>query len=134
MEALFPSPPTRHTWGAVMANGAAMVPVAVDEAQFRFDGKPIDGPLHRQHPGIEDVQLVDLLRRDSGHAAGDGGLGDGAEQGIPPLRRQLLGVVEAGEVDLPGQYDARRRTPGPPRARPPPRPPPQRAVRPLFHC
>ena len=68
-----PVPAHQAHVGRVDGHAAAVVPVAVDEAQVRRDGKPADGPLHRQHPGVEDVHLVDLLRRDSGHAVGDGG-------------------------------------------------------------
>jgi len=69
--------------------------VAVHQHPVRRQPQALDGALHREHGGVQDVELVDL---------GDAGLGDAerqrmradlVEQAFAPGRAQQLGVVEA---------------------------------------
>ena len=82
-----------------------MVPVAVDEAEVRPGGQAADGPLHGQHPGVEDVQLVNLLRRGKGHGPRLRLSGNLVKENFPFFLGQFLGVVQAGNFHLPGQDD-----------------------------
>ena len=87
---------------------AAVVPVAVDESRIRSDGQALNGPLHGQHPGVENVHLVDLPRLHTGHAPGNRLSGDDFVQGFPLFLRQLFGVIQAGDVQF-SRQDHRRR-------------------------
>jgi hypothetical protein len=92
------------TWGGD-GNPAAVVPAAVDEAEVRFQREPVDGPNHSKHPGVEDVHLVDLLRRGKGDAPRFRLSGNETIEGLPFFLCQLLGIVEAGDLEFPWQYD-----------------------------
>ena len=71
----------------------------------RSGRQPVQRLLHGQHPGVENVHLVDLRRLHPGHAVGDSLGGDDLIKGLPLLFRQLFGVVQAGDVQFPWQDD-----------------------------
>ena len=58
--------------------------------------KVIEGTVHGEDTGIEDVYLVDFLGSDNADSPGDCITLDYLAQGIAPLLGELLGVVEVG--------------------------------------
>ena len=46
--------------------------VAVDQRQVRGNGQAVNGPLHGQHPGVQNIEGVDLLRLRPGDGPGHG--------------------------------------------------------------
>ena len=56
--------------------------------------KAIEGTVHGEDTGIEDVYLVDFLGSDNADSPGYGIALDYLAQGIAPLLGELLGVVE----------------------------------------
>ena len=58
--------------------------------------KAIEGTVHGEDTGIEDVYLVDFLGGDNANSPGYGIALDYLAQGIAPLLGELLGVVKVG--------------------------------------
>ncbi|MNG04421.1 hypothetical protein D3C84_875490 [compost metagenome] len=69
--------------------------VAIDQRQLRRHAEPLHRTLHRQHGGMQDVQLIDLLHLGTGDAPGKGLLADFVEQRIAARFRELLRIVQA---------------------------------------
>ena len=68
--------------------------VAIDDDGLRANHQLIQGTMHRKDGGIEDVDLVYLLRGDDSHGPGNGITFDDLPELITALLRQLLRVVE----------------------------------------
>ena len=66
--------------------------------------KAIEGTVHGEDTGIEDVYLVDFLGGDYSHSPGYGIALDYLAQGIAPLLGELLGVVEV-DITVVGRED-----------------------------
>ena len=64
--------------------------VTVDDDGLRTDGELIEGPVHGEDGGIEDIDLVNLLRRDDAHGPRYRIALDDLPQLITALLRQLL--------------------------------------------
>ncbi|CSC77444.1 Uncharacterised protein [Vibrio cholerae] len=41
--------------------------IAINQYQIRLNAQPCDGALHCDHGGLEDVQLINFLRRTAPH-------------------------------------------------------------------
>ena len=76
---------------------AAVIPVAVHQHQLGGRLQAVNGPLHGQHPAVENVQLVDLLCLCPSHAVAHRLLSNEVKEQVPPPGRHLLGVVEIGQ-------------------------------------
>ena len=68
--------------------------VAIDKDQLGGDLQSRHGALHRQHGGMQDVELVDLLRSGATDGPGERFLFDLVKQGEALLLGELLGIVE----------------------------------------
>ena len=85
----------------------AAIPVSVDQGKVCGRGKPVDGPLHGQYPGAEDIGLVDLPFIRPGHRPGRRLFPDAVKEAFPALWAYLLGVVES--LQLPFRRQDHRR-------------------------
>lgn len=83
----------------------AVVPVAVDQRKAGCGLQAVDGHLHGLNAGAEDIGGVNLLGLYPGHRPGHRHGSNRVVQGIPPLGRHLLGVVESLNGALGGQND-----------------------------
>ena len=69
-------------------------PVAIHDDCLRTHLQLIQRTMHRQYRGVEDVDLVDLLRGDDAHRPGHSIALDDLTQLVALLLRQLLRIVE----------------------------------------
>ena len=78
--------------------------VAIDDDGLRADGELVEGAVHGEDGGVEDVYLVDFLRRDHADSPCHGVAHDDLAEGVALLLSELLGVVEGG-VFIVGRED-----------------------------
>ena len=85
--------------------GIFLETVAVDEQVLRTDGELVDGAVHGQERGVEDVDFVDFLRRDDAHGPRQGLPLDDLAQSVSLVLGQLLGVVQQFVAEILRQDD-----------------------------
>lgn len=76
---------------------------AVHKNAIGWDAKPLDGTAHGEIGGLQDIDAVDFFRRSLANAMGNSDFGDPRVKARPPVRREYLGVVQAGNHDIPGK-------------------------------
>ena len=91
--------------GGVGQGAVGLEPVSVDDDGLRSHGELVEGPVHGEDGGVEDVYPVYLLWGDDAHSPGGGIALDDLAEGLAPPCRQLLGVVEIGVVVVVGEDD-----------------------------
>ena len=79
--------------------------VAVDEQMLRTHAQSVDGAVHGQDGGAQDVYLVNLGGRHHAHGPGHGLALDDLAQGVAPVLAELLGVVEQLVAEVRRQDD-----------------------------
>ena len=92
--------------------------VAIDNNRLWAHLQLVEGPMHRKNRGIEDVDLVDLLRRDDANSPNHRIALDDLAQLIALLLGELFGVVQefvliAFWEDNRSRIDAASQTPTP---------------------
>ena len=69
--------------------------VSVDEHAMGPQAQALDGPPHREHGRLQDVEAIDLLDARLGNAAAQRLRADLVEEPLAGARGELLGIVEA---------------------------------------
>ena len=65
-------------------------PVAINQGQCRHGLQLINGSLHAEHRGLENIHPVDLLRPDFNHCPGGTTLDNPGIQFLPAFAAQLF--------------------------------------------
>ena len=77
--------------------------VSVDEQMLRTQLQPVDSTMHGEKRGVQDVYLINFLRRDNSHRPRQSLFFYNFTQGIPLLFGKLFGVVQQFVLEVFGQ-------------------------------